>query len=149
MVSHPKTLLPLEQQSSVVYKITCSCGQLYVGQTGREFGCRKKEHETQWRKRSGAFSDHLSPDHIPNFEDAEIILHEQSNELRELKEAFLIQQVGSKAIQNLNIGQRSHVNRNRGKELEPTWEFVVRRFPPIHSLAADQLNQSQDQETSD
>ena len=41
----PKHQVPPEQRINVVYNIPCSdCSWSYVGETGRSFGTRKKEH---------------------------------------------------------------------------------------------------------
>ena len=43
--SSPKFRPPIEHQPNVVYKIPCAdCGWCYVGETGRCFETRKKEH---------------------------------------------------------------------------------------------------------
>ncbi len=54
---------------------------------------------------------------------------EKSDEIREIKEAFLISRVGERAIDNENIGQRSRVNRNRGRDLDPLWKLVIEKIP--------------------
>ncbi len=43
---HVKDRLPTQKQRNVVYKMPCSeCPSSYVGQTGRQFGTRMKEHK--------------------------------------------------------------------------------------------------------
>jgi len=47
---------------SAVYKLTCpDCHKAYVGQTGRQFSSRSKEHKTAWRNHSTTsnFAQHL------------------------------------------------------------------------------------------
>ncbi len=131
----PKAKLSQSQQSSVVYSVLCSCGNIYVGQTGRELQERLSEHKKLWEKNGGAFSAHSQPDHLPGFENAEILARERSAEIREVKEAMLILQGGDTCIENHNLGQWSAVNRNRGRDLDPHWVQVVKRFDPLPSLA--------------
>ena len=40
-----KDKLCTDKQSSVVYKIPCSCGKFYLGETLRRLGTRIKEHK--------------------------------------------------------------------------------------------------------
>ena len=47
---------------SGVYKLTCpDCHKMYIGQTGRQFSTRYKEHMTAWRNLSttSSFAQHL------------------------------------------------------------------------------------------
>ena len=37
---------PLLMKSGIAYKLTCSCGFTYIGQTRRNLLCRIKEHAT-------------------------------------------------------------------------------------------------------
>ena len=42
---HPKDKVDKLDKSEIVYKIPCkSCDQVYIGETGRKFGTRMKEH---------------------------------------------------------------------------------------------------------
>ncbi len=113
------------------YCIECSCKNLYIGQTGREIHSRVKEHFEQWKRKQGAFKDHCTPDHNPQFEEVSIIASDASLEIRECKEAMLIAKAGQTAITNENIGARSAVNRSRGKIFENQWLSVLKRLPPI------------------
>ncbi len=126
-----KTPTPLTQRSGVVYGIACSCGKKYVGQTGREISTRAEEHRKSWTHNSGAFQYHPSPIHEPNFNGIRIITNEKSMEIREVKEAFLINQCGNASIENANIGHRSTVNRNRGLTLNENYILVIARFPDL------------------
>ncbi len=130
----PKHKLPHEQHSGIVYGIHCSCGQLYIGQTGREVQTRKTEHEQTWNKGTGAFLNHPKPNHQPQFHDIHILTEEKSHEIREIKEAMLILQGGDNCIENTNMGQRSTVNRNRGLNLDPHWIQIVNRFSKLPSI---------------
>ena len=39
-----KDPVPQEEKTGVVYKISCDCGDHYIGETGRTPGTRVKEH---------------------------------------------------------------------------------------------------------
>jgi predicted GIY-YIG superfamily endonuclease len=54
------------QRSGVVYTIPCSCGALYVGQTGRQLETRIGEHRKDFDHGTGAFKDHR--DHTVRFD---------------------------------------------------------------------------------
>ncbi len=133
-ISHPKTPIPEEQRSGVVYGIGCSCKQIYVGQTDREVATRLSEHRQQWGLRKGAFIDHPSPQHNPDFGGFCILSCENSTEIREVKEALLIAQAGKSCIFNQNLGMRSSVNRNRGRNLNENYSILIARFPPLGLL---------------
>ena len=44
MLTKVKDTLPLGKQSNVVYRIPCSCGQVYIGETKRRLETRLKNH---------------------------------------------------------------------------------------------------------
>ncbi|MCP4488574.1 MAG: hypothetical protein GY820_14870 [Gammaproteobacteria bacterium] len=100
-------------------------------------GARVQEHKQKWLypntkggipKPGNAFREHPSPQHHPNFEETQIISQESSEEIREIKEAFLICKAGARAITNENIGSRSAVNKNRGKFLENCWLPLISKI---------------------
>ena len=45
LLTRVKDLLPVGQQSIVVYQIPCSCGKVYIGKTIRRLETRLKEHK--------------------------------------------------------------------------------------------------------
>ena len=48
---HPKDKKDIDQTSEVVYDIPCKgCNKSYIGETGRPFGVRKKEHQKDAEK---------------------------------------------------------------------------------------------------
>jgi len=121
----------------LVYRICCSCGKVYIGQTGREFKSRIDEHLANWQtpftkngnpKSGNSFKNHPNPHHIPDFAGAKVVVCESSKEIREVKEAMLICKAGSKAIENENLGQSSSVNRSRGKSFDPCLLPVIARL---------------------
>ena len=51
-VVHPKDKVKEEEKTDLIYRVPCkNCSSSYVGETGRKFGLRIKEH----KKRSGRF----------------------------------------------------------------------------------------------
>ncbi len=45
---HPKDQIDTEKKCDVIYEIPClSCNNRYIGETGRMFGIRKKEHQKE------------------------------------------------------------------------------------------------------
>ncbi|XP_068691539.1 uncharacterized protein [Montipora foliosa] len=73
----PKTRQPLDQQCNVVYKIPCSdCPWSYIGETGRCFLTRKKEHQRNLKnfaKGSNIASHAWKNDHSIDFNNACVI----------------------------------------------------------------------------
>ncbi len=134
----PKTPLPLDQRSHVVYHIQCSCKKRYIGQTEREYPDRIKEHKMghQSANPRGAFQHHQ--DHQPLFDEVTILCSEPSLDLRELKEAFFIQKCGQNAILNINIGMRTALNRNRGRVFDPIWHSIIEKLPALPALINQQ-----------
>ena len=50
MLSSVKDKVPAEKQSGVVYKIPCSCGKVYLGETERRLETQLKEHKDACRR---------------------------------------------------------------------------------------------------
>ena len=44
LLTKVKDPVPQEEKTGVVYKISCDCGDHYIGETGRTPGTRVKEH---------------------------------------------------------------------------------------------------------
>ena len=51
---------PLEERPGIIYKITCICGDFYVGETKRTLATRLKEHKMH------ADSEHLRDPPLPS-----------------------------------------------------------------------------------
>ncbi len=48
LLVHPKDKRDMDDNAGVVYSIPCTdCTQVYVGETGRQFGTRKQEHQKE------------------------------------------------------------------------------------------------------
>jgi len=58
---HPKDKQEKEEVTDWVYKIPCSnCEMTYIGETGRKFGTRLREHKTKWRQQQVNQSQEVS-----------------------------------------------------------------------------------------
>ena len=73
----PKSRHPLASQSVVVYKIPCgSCSWNYIGETGRSFATRKKEHirNVKTVSKGSRVANHAwSHNHVIDFNNTSII----------------------------------------------------------------------------
>ena len=94
------------RRSNVVYKLNCSCGGGYIGQTKRNLTSRLKERHPG--SKTGTQTDvtkHLleNPSHVINFNEPEILT--TANHPRELliKETLLIQQ----QLPSINVDKSS------------------------------------------
>jgi predicted GIY-YIG superfamily endonuclease len=116
------------QNLKVVYKIDCSCGKSYIGETGRSLKIRLKEHEADIkneRSRTSALAEHSSKTkHHVCLEDAKIIAREDNYQKRKIKEAIEIM----KFPQNLN--------RDNGSEISGNWLPLIRQINPSKPLEA-------------
>ena len=74
----PKFRPSMESQSNSVYKIPCTnCSWCYIGETGRAFNTRKKEHlrNTKTEAKGARITNHAwSNNHATDFENASIII---------------------------------------------------------------------------
>ena len=68
MLTKVKDTLPLGKQSNVVYRIPCSCGQVYIGETKRRLETRLKEHRDACERgmmEKSAVAEHAWENHHP------------------------------------------------------------------------------------
>ena len=90
-----KELQPKLYHHNVVYKLTCSCDSVYIGQTRRNLQSRLHEHTPATS--SNQHSDvtkHLleNPNHIIDFNDPEALCSAHNTKELLIKETLLIQQ---------------------------------------------------------
>ena len=115
-----KAPTPHGQESNVVYRIDCSCGSVYIGETGQELQSRVAQHEAAHRRRDpkSAFG---MPDHHdcrPEFPNTSVLAREPNNRLRLLKESAFIRTVRETVLRAPND---DNINRNSGTLLEDRW----------------------------
>ena len=104
----PKHALEPLKQNSVVYKIPCECGKVYMGETGRSIRERIKEHGRDIRfvrTQTRAVLEHANEKrHIPIWSDAKFITHR-------VKEAIHIR------LHPNNINKDSGIERSKSQPL--------------------------------
>ena len=121
MLTKVKDALPMEKQANVVYRIPCSCGKAYIGETKRRLETRLREHQDACRTQSlqkSAVAEHAwgSHHHI-NWKDTSVINRARRPEELLLKEAIHIQ--GTPAGECLN--------RDGGKGIPRCWTAALKR----------------------
>ena len=76
-----------------MYKVNCSCGNTYIGETGRTLDARLKEHQraVKVNNKSNGIAVHVnSTAHDIDWDNAEVIDHEQNWRKWKIKEALHI-----------------------------------------------------------
>lgn len=91
LFSKLKDPVPKEEKSGLVYKIVCSCGDVYVGQTEQYLKSRFDQH-IKGEPSHSALSAHLHENGCspPNFDDVRILCMEDRLDLRKVKEMIFI-----------------------------------------------------------
>ena len=90
----------LLHNAGVVYKLNCSCGQSYIGQTHRNLTTRIQEHVPNGKQNQESHvAKHLvcNPNHKINFDSPEILGHSNNHKKLRIKEALLIQKIQSQS----------------------------------------------------
>lgn len=113
----PKDSFPLEKPG--VYKIDCSCGSSYIGQTKRTIACRVKEHIRAVKNvdtQKSAIAEHLiesGSNHWIELHNPQVISTERHYIPRLVQEA-------------IEITKHRNFNREDGFQLSGVWNPVVR-----------------------
>ena len=101
------------KQDGVVYKIRCTCGKVYIGETGRSMQERMKEHDSDiWlaRTQNSAVSEHANgTGHKPLWNETKLIDRERHWYTRKEKEAIHIRL------------DPNNINRDSGAEIPEAW----------------------------
>jgi predicted GIY-YIG superfamily endonuclease len=117
--------------NSGVYAIKCSCGHVYIGQTGRELTERLKEHQRHCRNGDpqSAVAEHVwnnisdSENHVVNWSEAKVILKEPRKIQREIKESCVIKNAYRERIPLMNRKEE------RGRDYLPNfWNSLLSLF---------------------
>ena len=118
---HPKDKDTILKKSGVIYKYSCGrvdCGEEYIGESGRTFGERYREH---LRSPSPIMDHYNTTGHEVSLENFTIVGREDNNIARNIKEAIFIR-----------VNDPS-LNRNIGKfQLPHIWDEVLARSPELH-----------------
>ena len=109
------------QKSEVIYKYKCpqiNCPEEYIGESGRTFGDRFKEH----LKAPSPIHQHTNTTGHPVIRDCFSIIHRESQGLtRNIKEAIFIR-----------VNYPS-LNRNLGRfQLQHAWDQILQDTPTLH-----------------
>ena len=103
------------KQSSVVYKIPCSCGKFYLGETVRRLGTRIKDACVHGSTEKSAVSDHAwTYHHSILWDEVQIVDSARRHDILQLKEALHIQ-----TTDNL-------FNRDVGLEVPQCWPALLK-----------------------
>jgi predicted GIY-YIG superfamily endonuclease len=84
-----------------VYELQCQCKAIYIGQTGRNFSTRIKEHEKCYSTgaSTSAFADHLiETNHTPNFQFKVLHTLNKGKKLDALEQLEIIQHSKRKTV---------------------------------------------------
>ncbi len=144
LLVHPKDKIAPDQKCNVIYEIPCkSCNKTYIGETGRSFITRRKEHQKECEKETAgrftrtqkqtaeqenlksAITDHCRRNnHIMDWDKGKIITSETNKLKRWIKEAIEIRRRASGTI-----------NRDEGAyTLSHTWDSLLQRPPKAREV---------------
>ena len=120
MLTKVKDMLPLGKQSNLIYRIACSCGQVYIKETKQRLETRLKEHqdacERGMMEKSAIAEDAWENHHLIHWEETTVLNHGRGQELL-VKEALHIQITPAE----------ERFNRDEGLEVSGCWTGVMRR----------------------
>ncbi len=110
---HVKDPLPMQRRWNVVYSIPCSgCPSAYVGQTGRQFTTRMKEHQSAVRrqdKNSLLALHYLTTGHAFDWTRASVVGKELGSSLRPGKQRRRVLTRAIKPCEHIgNASARNH-----------------------------------------
>ena len=120
LLTKVKDPVPLEDRPGAIYKISCLCGDSYIGETGRPTNTRVKEHKAACRLahfEKSAVAEHAWQDgHIIEWDQVTILDTASDQRERQTKEALYIKLAPP--------GCR--MNRDEGKDLSPLWLNAIK-----------------------
>ena len=120
-LSKTKDKVPAGNQCGV-YRVNCTCGRAYIGQTCRPIKVRLQEHQRATRNqqlRLSAIAEHTwsGPNHNPDYDNAKVIANEKRYFPRIIREAIEIMKTPN------------NLNREDGYQLSNTWRRVLKSIP--------------------
>lgn len=134
IVGTPKDVLPL--QTPGVYKIDCSCGSSYIGQTKRTIHERVKEHIAAVKNRQSnksAIAEHLlerGTNHWIEFYRTQVLSTDRHFYSRVVREAIEIKK------------HPNNFNREDGHNLSSAWNPVFAKQPRFSSQSVNNQNKA-------
>ena len=118
VLTRVKDPLPPDLQSKVIYKVPCSCGKAYIGETTRRLETRLKEHKDACRKQltdKSAIAEHAWNSHCPiKWEEVSVGPCQKLSDLM-IKEAIHIQTTPMDRL----------INRDKGAEIPGCWVATI------------------------
>nr|XP_012149152.1 PREDICTED: uncharacterized protein LOC105663622 [Megachile rotundata] len=123
LFTSPKDLQP-QLSTPGVYKIPCSCGQVYIGKTGRSVNTRLKEHDRCTRLgyiQSAVVEHQITTGHKILFDKTEVLAKTSAYIPRKHREAIEIRK------------HPNNINRETGYHINPIWHTL---FPVFFKLCA-------------
>jgi predicted GIY-YIG superfamily endonuclease len=100
LISHTKERICVSDKSGV-YKLNCQCGAAYIGQTGRKFKERVKEHHSCFKNKDSAslFAKHLlDENHFSDFVPEILHIEKKGHRLDALEQFEILKCVKNKEI---------------------------------------------------
>ena len=123
MLTKVKDPLTIEKQAKVVYRVPCSCGEAYIGETVRRLETRVKEHRDACQKgalEKSALAEHAWMNHHPiKWEEVSVIDRARTAKELLVKEAIHIR---------LN---HPSLNRDEGLELPRCWMAALKNIGSV------------------
>ena len=118
MLTKVKDPLLMEKQAKVVYRIPCSCGEVYIGETVRRLETRVKEHRDACQKgalEKSALAEHAWKNHHPiKWEEVSVV-----DRARIAKELLIKEAI------HFGLNHPS-LNREGGQELPRCWVAALK-----------------------
>ncbi|XP_076397942.1 uncharacterized protein LOC143266273 [Megachile rotundata] len=118
LLTSPKDPQP-QLSTPGVYKIPCSCGQVYIGETGRSVNTRLKEHERCARLgyiQSAVAEHQITTGHKILFEKTKVLAKTSAYLPRKYREAIEIRK------------HPNNINRETGYHINPIWHTLFPVF---------------------
>ena len=118
-LSKPKDQIATYDRPNVIYQIPCNdCDQVYIGESLRRFNTRLSEHkesvnDISKHTKSALGIHRFKHDHLPDWENIQILDSEPNYKQRKIKEA-------------LYIAENPHnMNRDNGFHIHPVWLNIL------------------------
>ncbi|XP_041484607.1 uncharacterized protein LOC121431166 [Lytechinus variegatus] len=115
--TNPAPTAPKTHPKPRVYKIPCDCGKVYIGETGRDFDTRFKEHKTHHRRsdwdRSAIVKHAQHENHRIEWERSHLITNIRHWNTRRVREA-------------IEIHQHNTVPQDPGLHINSIWHQILR-----------------------
>jgi hypothetical protein len=101
-----------------VYRVTCECGEVYVGQTRRSINTRMKEHKSCLTKlddvKSAIAKHAIEEDHKIQWDKIDVLHKERNNKKRLILEAIEVKK------------NNKNFNREDGFQLSQAWKTLIK-----------------------